>query len=154
MQQDKVQSLRLSLLTSAVAAVIIGSTAPAEARVTKITITQRESPTYSDQSFGSIGQYERIVGTAAGELDPNDSHNTIIQDIQLAPRNARGMVEYVATFTMLKPIDIAKGNGGLFYEVVNRGNKQLQSFNVGGDSGNNFVNAGDAFFQNQGYTVL
>ena len=127
---------------------------PLQARVTTLTITQREAPTYGGQIFGRVGQYERIVGTVTGELDPDDRHNAIIQDLKLAPRNARGRVEYVATFTLLKPIDMGKANGGLLYEVVNRGNKQLASFSVGGDFGNKFANAGDGFFEQQGYTIL
>jgi hypothetical protein len=107
----------------------------AEARVTKITITQIESPTYTGESFGNVGQYERLVGTAAGEIDPQDRHNEIISDIRFAPRNARGNVEYVSTFTLVKPIDLSRGNATLLYEVVNRGNKQLSAFNVGGTSG-------------------
>ena len=35
-------------------------------------------------------------GKAYGELDPNDPKNALITDIKLAPRNARGKVEYVA----------------------------------------------------------
>src|SRR3974377_1906507 len=56
---------------------------PASARVTKLTINVHESPTYGGQSFGTVGQFEKLIGTAAGELDPNDRRNAIIQDIQL-----------------------------------------------------------------------
>jgi hypothetical protein len=93
----------MTALAGATVIIAIASALPAQARVTQITITQRESPTYDGQSFGSVGQYERIVGTAAGELDPADPHNAIIQDIHLAPRNSRGRVEYLASFTMLSP---------------------------------------------------
>jgi hypothetical protein len=143
----------LSMMTLG-AALAVAWPQSAEARVTKITITQIESPTYTGESFGNVGQYERLVGTAAGEIDPQDRHNEIIQDIQFAPRNARGNVEYVATFTLVKPIDLSRGNATLLYEVVNRGNKQLSAFNVGGTSGNDFASAGDGFFQHQGYTIL
>ena len=57
----------------------------ADARVIKITIVKTESPTYTGQSFGAVGQYERVIGTASGELDPADRHNAIIQDLGLAP---------------------------------------------------------------------
>ena len=73
------------------------------------------------RSFGAVGAYEAIQGKAYGELDPNDRRNAIIQDIQLAPRNARGMVEYIATFTLIKPADMTKSSGTMIYEVVNRG---------------------------------
>jgi hypothetical protein len=91
------------------------------ARVTRIVIEQRESPAYGGQSFGKAGQYETLSGHFFGELDPNDPHNSITTDIQFAPRNARGMVEYSATFALSKPIDMTKSNGVLFYTVSNRG---------------------------------
>jgi len=55
-------------------------------------------------------------------LDPKDPHNAIINDLQLAPRNARGMVEYSATFAISKPVDMSKSSGVLYYLVPNRGN--------------------------------
>ena len=98
---------------------------PSQAKVKRIVIdkSKSESPTYSGKAFGAAGQYEKIVGHAYGELDPKDPHNSIVTDIQLAPRNARGMVEYVATFTLFKPVDAAKTSDVLIYEVVNRGRK-------------------------------
>ncbi len=65
--------------------------------------------------------YQRLTGHAYGELDPKLPLNAIITDIQFAPRNARGMVEYVATFTILKPADMTKASGVLLYLVPNRG---------------------------------
>jgi len=63
-----------------------------------------------------------IIGTAQGEIDPADRHNALIQDINLGGHaNANGKVTYTATFTLIKPIDLSKGNGILFYNVVNRG---------------------------------
>src|ERR1019366_1204942 len=51
-----------------------------------------------------------------------DPRNAIITDIQLAPRNVRGMVEYSATFAISKPVDLSHSSGVLFYSVPNRGN--------------------------------
>jgi len=95
----------------------------AQARVTRVVIDKSKSvsPAFEGRSFGAVGQYERIQGEIYGELDPRDRRNAIIQDIQLAPRNARGMVEYVATFTLWKPRDSSKSSGTMLYEVVNRG---------------------------------
>ena len=53
------------------------------------------------------------------------AQNKVIVDLDKAPRNARGMVEYEVDIFILRPADPAKGNGILFYEVLNRGNKQL-----------------------------
>jgi hypothetical protein len=52
----------------------------AEARVARIVIEQRQSPAYEGRSFGAVGQYEILAGKAYGELDPKNSHNTIIHD--------------------------------------------------------------------------
>jgi hypothetical protein len=70
---------------------------------------------------GTAQEYERLKGKIYGELDPRDRHNIIIQDIGLAPRNSQGMVEYVATFTFLKPKNMSGSSGVLLYEVENRG---------------------------------
>jgi hypothetical protein len=122
--------------------------ATAEARVARIVIDRKESPAYEGKSFGAAGPYERITGRAFGELDPRDARNAVITDIDLAPRNGRGMVEYVATFTLWRPADLAKASGVLIYAVPNRGNRLLiPAFHVGGDPG-------DGFFFNRGDIIL
>jgi hypothetical protein len=97
-------------------------TASLDARVTRIVIESRQSPAYNGQSYGQAGQYELLSGHFYGELDPKDARNALITDLQFAPRNAHGMVEYSGTFAMAKPIDMSKANGVLFYNVANRGN--------------------------------
>ena len=71
-------------------------------------------------SYGQVGAYQKLSGTNAGEVDPRDRHNAIIQD--LAPVNARGMVEYKTEFVLLKPRDMTKANGVLRYDAPNCGN--------------------------------
>ncbi len=116
--------------------------------MTRIVIEQKQSPAFEGRVFGNIGQYEILTGKAFGELDPKDPHNTIITDIQFAPRNSRGMVEYVATFTLVKPMDLAKANGVMLYAVPNRSNRiSIPAFSVVGESG-------DEFFLKRGYIVL
>jgi len=128
---------------------------PAEARITKLEITRTESPTFSGAAFGSAGQFEKIVGIAHGEVDPHNPLNAIIQDIELAPRNARGMVEYSTDFYIIKPIDMSKGNGMLLHEFPNRGNKgSLSGFNIGATGGNEPTSAGDGLLQRMGYSIL
>ena len=95
----------------------------AEARVTKIVITKRTSPAFNGAEFGNAGRYETLAGMAYGELDPRDPHNAIITDIQLAPRNARGLVEYSATFQIVKPIDMGKASHLMWHDVPNRGGR-------------------------------
>lgn len=101
-------------------AILLGA-ASVDARITRIVIEQRESPAFNGQTFGKAGQYETLRGHFFGELDPKDPHNTIITDIQFAPRNAKGMVEYSGTFVISKPADMSKASGVLMYSVVNRG---------------------------------
>jgi len=74
--------------------------------ITRIEITCVESPTFEGRTFGSVGVYEKLVGQAFGEFDPRDPHNDEIVNIDRAPVNARGMVEYVTDFYILKPVDI------------------------------------------------
>ena len=124
-----------------------------EARVVRITIDRREAPAFAGREFAGVGRYEKIIGRAAGELDPNDSHNKIITDIQLAPRNARGMVEYETDFYLIRPLDAAKGNGLLFYHVANRGSKD-DPVHIGMKGGNELTDPGDGLLYRRGYTFL
>jgi hypothetical protein len=101
--------------------------APAEARITRIVIEQRDAAAFQGQAFGPAGRYERLSGHAYGELDPKNPLNAIITDIEFAPRNARGMVEYTATFSIAIPADLSKASGVLFYEVPNRGRAPLHA---------------------------
>jgi len=126
-----------------------------EARITRIEITSIESPTFEGRTFGSVGAYEKLRGKAYGEVDPADPRNALITDIELAPRNAGGQVEYSMDIYILKPIDLSKGNHKLFMDVNNRGNKPFGNFN-GSSGGNNPTtaeHAGDAFLMNQGYSL-
>ena len=72
-------------------------------------------------------QYVKLIGRFFGELDPKEPLNTIINDIQLAPRNSRGRVDYSATFTLILPSDASRISGLLLYEVPNRGNSPLNA---------------------------
>jgi hypothetical protein len=94
--------------------------ASAQACVTRIVIDSKVSPAFDGAIFGNGGQYETLAGRAFGELDPNDAHNAVIQDIKLAPRNARGMVEYTASFQIVKPIDMTRSSRLLWHDVPNR----------------------------------
>ncbi|HEY4326427.1 MAG TPA: alpha/beta hydrolase domain-containing protein [Mucilaginibacter sp.] len=127
----------------------------AQAGIVKIEITSVE-PAYGGKIFGDIGAYEKLRGKAYGEVDPSSPQNLVITDILLAPRNARGMVEYAMDIYILKPVDLNKGNHKLFAEIPNRGGKVFGSFNKsgGGNDPTMAAQAGDAFLLNQGYTVV
>jgi hypothetical protein len=97
--------------------VILAWAAPSDARVTRIIL---------DPPTALTGQgipYERIAGRAFGELDPHDSQNTLITDIERAPRNDRGMVEYIASFFIVKPVDMSQASGLMWHDVPNRGGR-------------------------------
>jgi len=66
-----------------------------------------------------VGAYERVAGVARGELDPADPHNAGIVNLDKAPRNARGQVEYETDFYLLRPVEAARGNRKIIYEVNN-----------------------------------
>src|ERR1017187_4804050 len=95
---------------------------PAVARITRIEIKRVESPTFEGTAFGTVGQYEKLVGRAYGEVDPKDPKNAVIVDIANAPKNAHGMVEYDTDIYIIKPINPANANHRLWFEVNNRGN--------------------------------
>ncbi len=110
--------MRISIFRATLATVaILVLTVPAHARITRLVIEHAEN-------IGHDG-YQKITGHANGELDPKLPLNAIITDLEFAPRNVRGMVEYVATFTILKPADMAKASGVLLYFVPNRGHINL-----------------------------
>lgn len=107
--------------------------------VSRITITSR-APAFTGQSFGTVGAYEIIRGIASGEIDPVDRRNAVITDLEFAPRNANGLVEYRTTFTVMKPVDMSQAAGVLFYNVVNRGGRNgPNTWHVGGDPGDGLL---------------
>src|SRR5437762_8539191 len=150
--------MRFGFACVLVTAAAIYVTAPAYAHVRKIQITAKDSPAFGGYSWPGVGQYEKIVGKAFGELDPNDPKNAIIVDLRLAPRNANGKVEYSFDFYILKPIDLTKGNHKMLYEPPNRGRKTISALNrgVGGEDPGSVTDAsalGDSFLLPQGYSL-
>lgn len=134
--------------------VLVGSHAVAE--VTRLEITSRQS--FADgHRFGRTGAYESIAGRLYFEVAPGDAANARITDLKLAPRNERGQVEFWSDFFLLKPVDPAKGNGCLLYDVHNRGNKlALWTFNEGlrTNEPETLEHAGNGFLLDRGYTLL
>jgi hypothetical protein len=101
----------ITLVAGAIAAL---ATLSAQARVVRIVIDSTTPLTGQSQPF------ETVRGRAFGELDPNDAHNSVITDIQLA-KDADGKVRYETTFTITKPVDMSKASGFLWHDVPNRG---------------------------------
>jgi len=122
--------------------------------ITGIDIRSR-APLVGGAGFGASGAYERIEGTATGTLDP--ARHGGIALLELAPRNARGLVEYRSDFVLLRPVDPARGNGRLLYEVNNRGRIMMIHNVCGGSAGNTWSNPGElgnAFPFHLGFSLL
>ena len=142
--------------------VVLFAAPPADARVTRIEIDtlRSQSPTFGGYAWPGVGQYEKIVGKAYGEVNPFDSQNALIVDIKLAPRNIRGNVEYAFDFYILKPIDLSKGAHRVMYEPPNRGGKTwtaLARVTGGGNDPGSITDSvvlANAFLMPRGYTMV
>jgi hypothetical protein len=131
-----------------------------QARVTHLTITSR-TPVLNGQAFSLAGPYEKITGKVHFALNPSLPANAAIIDLALAPRNAAGdtagEVTFTADFLLLKPIDSARSNHRLLYEVGNRGGKSLLRVFQKGTTAPDPTTAadfGDASLMHQGFFLL
>ena len=126
--------------------------------ITRLEITRVESPTFDGRVFGDVGQYVKIIGRAYGQVDPKDPRNAVITDLNLAPRNSSGMVDYVTDIFILKPLDSSKSNHRLFFEINNRGGNlsfgQLNDATTGGNDPTVAGDAGNGYLMEQGYTIV
>jgi len=153
------RSIRTFCITFVASLAALLAASPADARITRIEITAKESPTFGGFTWPGVGQYEKIVGKAFGEVNPHDRRNRDIVDIEFAPRNARGNVEYSFNFYLLKPIDLKKGAGKMMYEPPNRGGKTwtaLGRVSGGGDDPGSITDPAvlaNAFLMPRGYVI-
>ena len=124
--------------------------------ITTIEIKAR-TPFVGGARFGEVGAYERIDGIAIGEIDPAHPANRGIVNVDKAPRNARGLVEYCSDICILRPIDAENGNGRILYEVNNRGRIMLFANLCAGKVGNQPQTAadlGNALPLRRGFTLV
>ncbi len=126
--------------------------------ITKIVIdpSRSEASAFGGRSFGSVGQYEKIRGVAYGQLDPTDSQNSVITDIEFGPVNSKGMIEYSMDIFILKPIDLNKGNHRILFDFNNRGQMRVGLLNDAVLTNNPCTSedAGTGFVMNLGYTIV
>jgi hypothetical protein len=145
------------MLAGLACGVLVVLSGTAQARITEI-VVDRTEPFADNAAFGTAGAYVRIIGKAKGELDPRDRHNTGIVNLDKAPKNARGMVEYDTDLFILRPADPTKGNGKILYEVNNRGRKLLMPYLLdSGDTYNDPKTAkeiGNDYLLRQGFTLV
>ena len=130
--------LRRWLLALALA---LGVAAAASAEVVRVAVASR-----TDVEYG----YEKIVGRIFFAVDPADPHNRLIADIDRAPRNAAGLVEFSSDLYILRPK--SGGAGVALVDIVNRGRVTvLNSFNRSNLSGGEL---GDGLLMKRGFTVV
>jgi hypothetical protein len=103
----------MSYAAAALLFVTIFLTSVADARITKIVIEKRE-PFANGHEFPVTGAYEKLVGKAYGEIDPKNPLNKVIVNLDRAPRNAQGNVDYWVEIYVLKPLDMRRGNDTIF----------------------------------------
>jgi hypothetical protein len=136
------------------AAIVVASVAVgqrSEARVVKF-VVQQQSSFLGGADWGNAGPYELLQGTAYLEVDPRDRRDSVIVDLENAPRNAHGMVDFSTPFLILKPVDTQRGNHKIFYAVNNRGNN-LEGLLTATTAAQ--VAATDAgYAMTQGYTIV
>ena len=122
--------------------------------VTKIEITSR-CPFADGEAFGIVGAYEQLDGTAYFTVDPLNSANETITDIELAPRAAGGLVGFSADFRVLRPVDAQKGNRSVLLDILNRGKPlALRNLNSAPDVAPDApMDPGNGFLMHNGYTI-
>jgi hypothetical protein len=121
----------------------------------------RTEPFADGMAFGATGPYVRLMGTAYGELDPEHLLNVGIVNLDRAPRNAHGRVEYEMDVYIMRPEDVTRGSETLLYEVNNRGRKMLlpilheaeQTSPGAINDPTTVANAGNGFAFRRGYTL-
>ena len=132
---------------SLVAICLFGSIVPSDpvvAIVLHCDVRQRV-PYAEGRSFPGVGPYDRIIGRVQFAVDPRADANAQIIDLELAPVNSAGQVEFQAEFEILAPVDLSKARGTLLYGVNNRGGPQALEY---------FNGAADHFLMRNGFMVV
>ncbi|MBS1854897.1 MAG: hypothetical protein JST11_06000 [Acidobacteria bacterium] len=89
-------------------------------------------------SRATLNGYERILQKVYFQVNPALAVNRAIADVDRAPRNAAGQVEFSADVLLLRP---GKANGTLLVDIPNRGSARAASA------------FGESFLMQRGYTV-
>jgi hypothetical protein len=148
---------RLLVRVLAAAALIAAAGAPSmRAAVRTVHVVER-SDVLDGRPMGRSGPYERIVARAEFTLDPHAAANLGIRDLDLAVRNADGLVEFGADVYVLKPRDPSRGNGMVLLEIPNRGSKSLLNrfcYGKGAVDPSKEEEFGDRWLLDEGYTLV
>jgi hypothetical protein len=118
------------------------------AAVTKVEITERSE-------LPIAAGVERIAGKVHFALDAKNPANKAIVDLDRAPRNAQGLVEFSADLRILRPKDPAKRNGTMIVESANRGRTSMPSVGMPGRANpmRTAQDIGDPWLLEQGFTL-
>jgi len=124
----------------------------AGAGVSGAEVTRVEIATRADVGLSG---YEKIVGTIYFAVDPKAARNRVVADLDKAPVNTTGLVEFSSDLYILRP-KATPGNGAALVDILNRGNKVvLNGFNRGGSPDPATENdLGDRFLLRFGYTLV
>lgn len=121
---------------------------------------KRREQVFDGGSFGTVGPYEKLVGRLHAAADPAERLNAGVVNLDRAPRNPQGLVDYWVDFCLLKPLDLARGNRRLLFDAANRGDK-LALIDVNSARKSPTSNdpcaaddAGNGFLMRQGYSIL
>ena len=124
----------------------------------RIELSIAERFSFADgHEFGSVGAYERLVGRAHFAVDPQAPAQRGITDLDKAPTDTVGLVHFTGDFSILQPVDPARGNRRLFFDYGNRGNKRMLQFFNDAPASNDprtLAHAGNGFLMRRGYTVV
>jgi len=129
----------MKITTFALAACLLAVSSSAEVVRVEI-ISQQDIPEYG---------YVQMIGKAYFAVDPKDPKNAVVADIDKAPRNADGKVEFTADLLTMWP-KVGDGNNVALVDVVNRGS--TTAFRLNRTAGQNLV--GDGFLLKQGFMII
>jgi hypothetical protein len=123
--------LRHLVAAIAIFSAMVGWSSPSHAYVQKFVIDQTATVSFrpiilGSSTSGPATSYTIYVGRIFGELDPNDPRQSIITDIDHAPKTG-GKVGYIANFEIVTPTDPRQRSGLMIHEVPNRGNNAINT---------------------------
>ena len=125
---------------------------------TKIKLQLENAQIIADgKNFDDIGAYEYLKGWVYYTIDPKSPLPTKIVDLENAPKNRNGRVEYSSQIHILRPTDSTKSNRRLLFDYGNRGNKRvIQYFNDAASSNNptSLEQCGNGFLFRRGYSIV
>jgi hypothetical protein len=119
--------------------------------LSRLALTPR--PFLDGRPFGEAGPYEQLLGEAEFAVDPEHPLNSVIVDLDLAPRDSHGRVHFASDVRILRPINASRGNRGLFVDVVNRGTSIFPRMLEPGPMGTS-TPVSEGFLLRRGFTVV